>query len=346
MNAGTLPISLTLLLFAGLAAGIWLSGARLTYLADALSDRFQLSKSLVGLLFLATATSLPEVATTLSASITGNASLVVNNLFGGVALQTAMLAIADAFAIGAISNFPRRADHAMEAILLICLLALTHLAVLLQEPLALWHVGTGSIAVFATYGLVIRLLRGYASIDNWVPVDPPVGAIGHGPLKTRHLGSLSTQALLWQCALLSAAILLFGVSIVATAEHLAVQSGLGTSFVGATLLAGATSLPELTTTITAVRMGAYTLAFSNIFGSNLIMLMMLLPADLLFTEGPILQGSGLAESVSLLAGILVTGIYLVGLLIRRKPGILRLGVDSWLVLGLYLGSVVLLYRVR
>ena len=62
--------------------------------------------------------------------------------------------------------------------------------------------------------------------------------------------------------------------------------GAGTRFIGVTLLAGATSLPELTTSITAVRIGAYTMAISNIFGSNLIMLVLVFPADVLFRSSP------------------------------------------------------------
>lgn len=82
-------------LFAATAACVWFAGFRLTYAADALSGRLKLAKSMVGLLFLALATSLPEVATTLTAAARDNAGLVLNNLFGGIALQTAILASAD-----------------------------------------------------------------------------------------------------------------------------------------------------------------------------------------------------------------------------------------------------------
>jgi len=119
----SLPLPVNLLLFATLATGVWLTGSRLTYLADALSTRFKLARSIIGLVFLATATSLPEIATTFSAAIVGNADLVLNNLFGGIALQTAILALADFWTRGAISNYPRKANHALEATLLVAMLA-------------------------------------------------------------------------------------------------------------------------------------------------------------------------------------------------------------------------------
>ena len=88
-------IGLTLVLFVLCASVVWVSGARLAYIADDLADRFQLAKSLVGLLILSLATSLPEVATTLAAAVRQTQDLVLNNLFGGIALQTAVLAMSD-----------------------------------------------------------------------------------------------------------------------------------------------------------------------------------------------------------------------------------------------------------
>ncbi|WP_339106727.1 hypothetical protein [Roseovarius rhodophyticola] len=90
----------TLFFFVASAVVVWVAGARLAYLADALSDRFKLAKSIMGLIVLALATSLPEVATTLSAAVQQAKDLVLNNLFGGIALQTAILAMSDFWARG------------------------------------------------------------------------------------------------------------------------------------------------------------------------------------------------------------------------------------------------------
>jgi len=133
----TQSVALTFLLFVAFATGVWLSGARLTYLADELSDRLNLAKSTVGLVFLALATSLPEIATTLTAAVKQNAELVLNNLFGGIGLQTAVLAFADLWARGSLSNTPRKTNHAIEAVLLIALLAILQAAMIVQEPASL-----------------------------------------------------------------------------------------------------------------------------------------------------------------------------------------------------------------
>ena len=85
------------------------------------------------------------------------------------------------------------------------------------------------------------------------------------------------------------------------------------------------------------------MAIANIFGSNLIMLALILPADIAYIRGPILADADLGAQFSITTGILVTAIYIAGILIRRTPSMLGAGLDSWLVMTVYLGSLVMLF---
>lgn len=333
------------LLFAVLSMGVWFAGARLAYLADALADRYHLAKSLVGLLILSLATSLPEVVTTLVAAVQQTSELVLNNLFGGITLQTAILAFSDIWVRGAITNYPRKANHALEATLLVLLLSVTLIVTGLGETLVIYGVGAGSVLIAVIYVGAIWLLRRYDSSSDWVPVDLPDPEPLPFPAPSG-LADTSNTSLLWQAVGACMAIGVFGVLLVLFAERIAVQSGLGAGFVGVTFLAAATSLPELSTSIAAVRIGAYTMAISNIFGSNLIMLVLVFPADVFFRSGPILQETSATVRLSLSFGIAVTSIYLVGLLVRRKPRLRTVGLDSIAVLVTFLASVAAYYFVR
>lgn len=343
LPATSFPLSLVC--FAICAGVVWVSGARLAYLADTLADRYKLAKSLVGLVLLSLATSLPEVATTLSAAANQARDLVLNNLFGGIALQTAILAMSDFWARRSITSYPRKANHALEATLLVLLLSVAMIIVGLGETLVVFQVGLGSVLIALIYAGAIWLLRRYDSSSDWVPVDLPDPEPLPFPAPSG-LGVSSNTSLVWQSGLACLAILVFGLLLTLFAGRIAEQSGLGTSFVGVTLLAAATSLPELTTSITAVRIGAYTMAISNIFGSNLIMLVLVLPADILFRGGPILQDVSRTVSLALAFGIVVTSIYLVGLIVRRKPRVGTFGLDSILVMLTFLTSLVAYYFVR
>lgn len=344
----TLPLSANLLLFAACAAGVWIAGTRLTISLDEISERKRLAKGLVGLIFLAGATELPEIVTTLNAALQENAKLVLGNMYGGIALQTTILAVVDGILVrAALTSYPRKPTNALEASLLILLLALVLALTTFGEPLAIAHVGAGTILLAAAYAGSIYLLRNFDIHTDWVPVDlPSDSAISSAPDAGAEAPDLSLATLYLRTAICCIAILCLGSLIVWLAEALAVQTGLGDNFVGATLLAGSTSLPELSTTITAARLGAYTMAISNIFGSNLIMIVLLLPADIAYTPGPLLAEAEPSAQFAIVAGILVSSVYVVGLLVRRKPRVFGVGLDSLVVLALYGLCLAGLYQLR
>ncbi len=342
------PPALNALLFAAAAGGVWSAGTRLASYADEISDRKKLGQALMGLVFLAGATELPEVVTTVTAAIAGEARLLLNNMFGGVTMQTAVLSVADAFAgTAAITFYPRKPTPILEAALLIVLLTMLNVIVLFGDRPLVFHVGAGSCAVAAAYLVAITLLRRYDEKDVWLPIEVPEepGDRPVHPWRVR-LERLPMAALVARFAGASALILVCGVVLVHAAEALAQQTGLGTSFVGATLLAATTSLPEVSTTIMAVRLRAYTMAISNIFGSNLIMIILILPADLLYRPGPVLARADASAVFAITSGVLVTAIYVIGLLIRSTRTIRGVGVDSILVMAVYLATVAGLYMLR
>lgn len=343
-----IPLLPTIILFAGAAVGVWIAGSKLSVYADEISDRKNIGKAIMGLVFLAAATELPEVVTTFAAAMQGNAALVLNNMFGGITLQTAILVVADIVAVGsALTFYPRKSTTALEAALLALLLTFLLAIILVGEVEIIWHVGAGSIAIAFAYLLSIYLLRRSDRKIAWVPVEfPEESKKQTDHLKARSSASLLYSQLIFRFAAASFVILICGVVLVGTAENIASQTGLGSSFIGVTLLAGATSLPELSTTISAVRLGAYTMAISNIFGSNLIMLVLLLPADLLYMNGAILRSVDRSAQFALIAGILVTIVYLIGLLVRSKRRILGMGIDSFVVVCLYGATLVILYQLR
>ena len=102
-----------------------------------------------------------------------------------------------------------------------------------------------------------------------------------------------------------------------------------------------TSLPELSTTVAAVRIGAYTMAISNIFGSNLLMLALVWPADILYVKGPILAAFEPVLNLALVSGLLVTVIYIAGLVLRSRRHVLGFGYDSLAVLAVFFATLVL-----
>ena len=106
------------------------------------------------------------------------------------------------------------------------------------------------------------------------------------------------------------------------------------------------NLPEVSTPFAAVRIGAYRMAVANILGTNALAIALFLLADLFYDDGLILLALDRSAIFLAALGIVVTCLYLWGLLERRNHTILGMGIDSAAVLVLYTGAMVALYLVR
>src|SRR5690606_10938507 len=113
-------------------------------------------------------------------------------------------------------------------------------------------------------------------------------------------------------------ILAGGWALASVGDVLAEQTGLGASFVGVALVASSTSLPEVSTTLAAVRRGNHQMAVANILGTNCLEVGLFFVADVFYREGPILAQVDRSALFAAALGMIVTAIFLAGLLERRN----------------------------
>jgi cation:H+ antiporter len=333
-------------IFAGAAALVWLAGTRLADYADIVSSRTGISKALLGMLMLGVATSLPEIATTVTGAAIGNAPLVAGNLFGGVAMQMAILAIADLVAVrGALTFFAPQPVLLFQGVMLLLLLGAALAGSAASDPLAVGGVGLTPILLFGGYLLTVRASQGGDYLPRWRATNEP-DARGDSTGAEDRRSPLSDTRLYVASGTAATVILVAGWLLARTGDALAVQTNLGASFVGVALVAGSTSLPELSTTIGAVRRGNHQMAVSNILGTNCLELALFFLADLVYRGGPILAETDQSAMFAGALGVVVTSIFLLGLLERRDRTVLRMGVDSLAVLVIYVSGLAGLYALR
>lgn len=364
-----LPLSLTIFLFCVSAVLVWLSGVRLSKYADKIIEKTGTSEIFIGTLGLATITSLPEVATTLSASLANNADLAINNLLGSISLQITILAIGDAL-IGytSLSGILENPVSRLQAICLTFLLSLTAIAILYSD-FAIFHVGFWSIILFIFYVGLFYLVSYFKGIRWWLTEPEERESIGkvkaivserlaereqtvqseekpsENKVKVSLFSMLSTKVGFF--SLLAAVAVLFGGYIIATsADIIANKTGLGSGFMGFFFIGLTTSLPELSTTIVAIKLKRYRMAFSNIFGTNLLNIGLILVADIFFFDGPVLNEVSNFAAVAAMLGIMLTSIYQVGLTLKFKKTFFRLGFDSLLVVLFYIAGAIILFNMR
>lgn len=333
----TLPLWGNLAIFAAAATVVWIAGNRLAMYVDEIGDRTGLSQAFLGMVLLGVATSLPEVATTISASVIGNAQLVTGNLFGGVALQIAVLAIVDLIAVrGALTYVTPKPVLLFQGVMLILLLAIALAGAAVGDPISLLNVGLTPILLACGYVITLRVTGSQRYLPRWKPSGGDTPEVIPDDVDSALAAPKSSNAALYAFVGLGAgAILVAGWALSMTGDALAQQTGLGASFVGVALVAASTSLPELSTTLGAVRRGNHEMAVSNILGTNCLEVALFLLADVAYRDGPILATADQSGILAGTVGLVVTCLLLLGLLERRNSTVLRMGWDSLAVLIAY-----------
>jgi cation:H+ antiporter len=340
------PLVANVGVFVACAAAVWFAGTRVARYADAIQERTGAGEALVGMLLLGFITALPEVAVTVTASYSGNAQLAVNNLLGGMALNVAILAAADAAVRHeALTAAVASPTPLLQGALLIVLLAIVAAATVVSAG-AWLGIGLWSWAILAAYLLCLLMMRN--AREAWVVREGSGERAGtpHEAARSAGKGTAPMPALIGRTLLGAAAILLAGYLLAKSGDALAEQTGLGDSFFGAVFLALSTSLPEITIVFSSVRIGRYAMAVANIFGANLLGLALLFVVDAAYRGGPVLAEAGRFATFAAVLGIAVTALFLAGLVERSRRRILRMGLDSLAVLGTYAVGIVLLYGLR
>lgn len=337
-------------LFAAMAAVVWFAGTRISSYAGAIADRTGLGEAVLGVLLLGGVTSLPELAVTASAASTGNQALAVNNLLGGVAMQIAILALADAvIGRGALTAVVPDSTVLLQGSLGVILLSIAAAGTVIGNPSQWLGIGVWSWAIIVVFIYGIWMITRSQGKRPWVvPKDRRERSTDgdKADAQVSNLAAVPLSGIIWRTVLTAIAITAAGFVLSQTGEVIAERTGLGSSFVGAVLVALATSLPEVSTTLAAARLGLYTMAVSDILGTNLFDVALLFVVDALGGGKPALATVDRFATTAAILGILLTAIYIAGLAERRDRTVLRMGIDSLAVLVAYFAGLGILYQLR
>lgn len=335
------PLWIDLLLFMGSAAAVWASGTRLAGYVDGIARKTGLGQALTGMLLLGGITSLAEISTVTTSAYTGNAALAVNNLLGSAAINVLLLAIGDAV-IGreALTTAVAKPATIFQGVLGIVLLAVLS-AVIVAGDVAIGSVGLGSCLLLLLCIGSIWLASGYEHRHVWTVVGAEHDKgeqDGTDPMK-----STSLRQLVIKTVTAALVIVIAGFFLSQSADALAQKTGIGAGFIGLVLVGFATSLPELSSIIAALRQKRYEMAVGDIFGTNLFNVALIFLADIAYTEGPVLREAGPFEAVASLLALILTSIFILGLLERKNRTVLRMGYDSLAVIIVFTAGLSILY---
>ena len=339
-----LPVAVLLLIFVAAAAAVWVAGIQLSNQTDVLATRLHLGSALGGLILLAVATNLPEIAIVVSASVAHSVGVAVGNILGGIAIQTVVLVVLDAFGVRGDRPLTYRAASlvlVLEGMLVVAVLAVVVAGAQLPSDLIAFRLTPGPVLILILWVVGLFLLQrashGLPWHESGEAPDNQEEPRGHSQGKseqeaTRRGVSTTRAALIFGAAALVT--LVAGVLLERSGDVLADHIGLSGVLFGATILAAATSLPEISTGLTSVRAGDYQLAMSDIFGGNAFLPVLFVVATLVSGES-VLPRAQHTDIYLTAVAMLLTLVYAAGLLFRPSRRTARMGVDSFVVLVLY-----------
>lgn len=341
LNLSGLPLWTVFLLFGASALVILITGAKLTRVADRLADLTGIGEALFGAVLLGATTSLPGIVTSVYTASAGFAQLSVSNAVGGIAAQTAFLAVADiTYRRANLEHAAASIENLVQAALLMTLLALPLLAIAGPE-VSVWAIHPASPMLLASYVFGITLVKKSRSAPLWKPHTTRETRLDE-PQEAR-IGGQGLWRLWLLFVLFAVMVAAAGWMVAQTGIAISERTGLSESVVGMLFTAIATSLPELVTAVAAVRQGALTLAVGDIIGGNSFDVLFIALSDVAYRQGSIYHAIADEQSFTIALALLLSGILLLGLLRREKSGIANIGFESFFVLLFYAGSVVLMF---
>lgn len=325
--------------FLGSAVVVILAGIVLSRTADCIAERTGFGRLAVGVVLLASATTLPEIFTTISAVRLGAHDMAVGTMLGSCTQNLLILGLLDLF-----HHFEHRrglstrivVGHTRAATLSIILLAIAGASVYLRLPMSIFNVGVGTLLLGAVY---LTGLRVATKVGEEPAIAPPT-------LPSPTTCDMSLRRALTGFVVAAVVLALAAPRLATSAEAIALGTGLGLTFFGTVFLTMVTCLPEGVASFTAMRMGAYDLAVGNLFGSNAFNVTVLLLLDVAYRPGPILSAVSTAHVVTVLVAIALTGIALQNILTRDEQRSWLVEPDAAVLLLAYLIGVGVIYAAR
>ncbi len=298
------------------------AGIKLSRYGDAIADKTGLGGTWIGLILLASVTSLPELVTGVSAVTIANVpDIAVGDVLGSCVFNLLIIVVLDFL-------------HRGESVILIGFAGFNILLSSSGFSISVGHVGIYSVFIVVLYAVAMSTVFRYER--NQLAAFAEAEADRYPQFTLRQL----TIRYIAAAFLVVAA----GSWLPFVAKYIAQQMGWYESFVGTLLVAFVTSLPELVVTVSALRLHALDMAIGNLFGSNLFNILILAVDDILYLPGPLLAHVSTTHAVSAISAIMMTGVAIVALLYRTKTRVLKtVGWASIFLFTVYLFNSYVIY---
>ena len=316
------------------------SGIRLSKYGDIIAEKTGLGRAWIGLVLMASVTSLPELVTGISSvTFAGLPDIAVGDVLGSCVFNIFIIALLDAvYRVMPISAKAHQ-GNILSAAFGILLLSVVAASIFLNEHIApLGWIGPYSIFFAVLYFIAMRLIYFYAKRQ--------IAALIKEKAVELRYQDISTKTAVIQYSLNAVIVIMAATFLPKIGEGIAETTGLGQTFVGNIFIAVSTSLPEVVVSFSAVKMDAVDLAIGNLFGSNIFNVFILALDDMFFVKGPLLAFANPNHIISALSAIGMTAIAIIGLTYRAEKKPMFLAWDSVGIVVIYVINLMVLYMLK
>ncbi|MFZ2196379.1 MAG: hypothetical protein WAV13_01510 [Thermodesulfovibrionales bacterium] len=316
------------------------SGMRLSKYGDIIAEKTGLGRAWIGVVLMASVTSLPELVTGISSvTYAGVPDIAVGDVLGSCVFNMLILAILDTMYRPAPISTRAHQGHVLSAAFGLLLLSMVCASIFLRENIySIGWIGPYSLMFIVIYLTAMRLVYSYEKrkIAEFMKEMAEEMKYKDVSMKTAFL-YYSMNALI---------VIIAAIFLPKIGEGIAETTGLGQTFVGNIFIAVSTSLPEVVVSIAAVKMGAVDLAIGNLFGSNIFNIFILALDDIFFLKGPLLSYVSPDHILSALSAIAMTTIAIIGLTYRAEKKRVFLSWDSIGIVICFILNLMLLYMLK
>jgi len=326
-----IPFHYSIWIFLASIILLWFFSNKLSDIVNYIDDEFNLGSSFGGTIILSIVTNLPEIAITTNGALKGDIDIAVGNILGGIVIQALLFVLFDFASRKEKKPFSTLvSDKAslIQGLFLIIILVLVIIGKLFNAD---------SINYRTTFPEILIAISWITSIVILRKIQAKKETLNNTISKTNTKKLAKKTAIFW-LIISSLVILFFGVLLEETSDTIANHYQINGVIFGATILALITSLPEISGGLAFVKNKTYQPIISDIFGGNAFLPVLFLLASLLTNDAIIPSAHPIDIYLTTIA-IIITAVYLMGMILKlpyRKYGI---GIDSWMVLIIYILSI-------
>ena len=322
--------------FAATALVIVLAGVRLARYGDVLGEKTGLGRSWIGVVLLAATTSLPELFTGFgSTALAALPDIALGDVLGSCMFNLLILSLMDAIQPEPISARAHQ-GHALSIGFGLVLIGIAGIGLTADHRLPpIGWIGLYTPALIAVYFVAMRVIFAHERHRRAQETQEVAQELQYGQITLR--------SALVQYSLAAVAVIAASLWLPRLGAELARETGLGEAFVGSLFVAVTTSLPEIVVSLAAVRIGALDLGIGNVLGSNLFNLLILGLDDVFYRTGPLMADAGASHSISVVAIVIMNGLFLIGLTYKVMTKRFVVAWDTGAIAAVYVVAVALSY---